>query len=63
MTIRQKEVVELLKKGLTNKQIADKLFVCEKTIKFHLTNIYKIVGVKSDREYLSRLIKGDSSDR
>ena len=38
---RETEVVVLVLQGLTNKQVADKLCVAEKTIKFHLTNIYK----------------------
>jgi DNA-binding CsgD family transcriptional regulator len=38
---REAEVVELVAQGLSNKEVADKLFVTEKTIKFHLTNIYK----------------------
>ena len=38
---RETEVVILVLQGLTNKQVADKLCVAEKTVKFHLTNIYK----------------------
>lgn len=38
---REIEVVVLVLQGLTNKQVADKLCVAEKTVKFHLTNIYK----------------------
>ena len=38
---RETEVVVLVLQGLTNKQVADKLCVAEKTVKFHLTNIYK----------------------
>jgi DNA-binding CsgD family transcriptional regulator len=44
---REAEVVELVAQGLSNKEVADKLFVTEKTIKFHLTNIYKKMNVKS----------------
>ena len=44
---REAEVVELVTQGLSNKEIANKLFVTEKTIKFHLTNIYKKMNVKS----------------
>jgi LuxR family transcriptional regulator, positive regulator of biofilm formation len=46
LTARQNEVVELVATGLTNKQVADALFVCEKTVKFHLTRIYAATGVK-----------------
>ena len=33
--------------GLSNKEIGEKLFICEKTVKFHSTFIYKKLKVKS----------------
>ena len=44
---REAEVAELVSKGLSNKEVANQLFVTEKTVKFHLTNIYKKMAVKS----------------
>lgn len=44
---REVDVAEWVVKGLSNKEIAEKLFVTEKTIKFHLTNIYKKMSLKS----------------
>ncbi|MBC87468.1 MAG: helix-turn-helix transcriptional regulator [Bdellovibrionaceae bacterium] len=44
---RESEVAELVTKGLSNKEVANQLFVTEKTVKFHLTNIYKKMNVKS----------------
>lgn len=44
---REAEVAELVSKGLSNKEVADKLFVTEKTIKFHLTNIYRKMNITS----------------
>jgi DNA-binding CsgD family transcriptional regulator len=44
---REAEVAELVSKGLSNKEVAGQLFVTEKTVKFHLTNIYKKMAVKS----------------
>lgn len=38
------QVLDRLRRGLSNQQIADELFVTEKTIKFHLTHIYKKLG-------------------
>jgi DNA-binding CsgD family transcriptional regulator len=46
-------VVEYLKRGYANQKIADCLFVSEKTIKFHLTNIYKKAGVGSRAELIA----------
>jgi len=44
---REAEVAELVSRGLSNKEVANQLFVTEKTVKFHLTNIYKKMSVKS----------------
>lgn len=44
---READVALLVSKGSSNKDAASALFVTEKTIKFHLTNIYKKMGVKS----------------
>ncbi len=44
---RESEVAELVTKGMSNKEVANQLFVTEKTVKFHLTNIYKKMSVKS----------------
>ena len=44
---REAEVAELVSKGLSNKEVANQLFVTENTVKFHLTNIYKKMSVKS----------------
>lgn len=47
-------VADYLKQGLSNKEIADKLFVSEKTVKFHLTNVYAKTGVKSRMEFVTK---------
>ncbi len=44
---REAEVAELVTRGLSNKEVANQLFVTEKTVKFHLTNIYKKMNLKS----------------
>jgi len=48
LTERESEVLELLTDGLSNKEIAKKLFLSEKTVKNHLNNIFKKIQV-SDR--------------
>ena len=40
-------VVELVIQGLRSKEVAALLFVTEKTVKFHLTNIYKRLGINN----------------
>lgn len=44
---RESEVSELVAKGLSNREIGNHLFVTEKTVLFHLTNIYKKLNVVS----------------
>jgi DNA-binding CsgD family transcriptional regulator len=44
---REKDVLKLVLKTMINKEIADKLGINEKTVKFHNTRIYKKLKVKS----------------
>jgi len=50
----ENNVLVYLRQGMSNQQIADSLFVCEKTIKFHMTSIYKKLNVKSRTELLAK---------
>ena len=52
---REKDVLQALDQGLTNRQIAEKLFLSEHTIKSHLKNIFIKTGVKNRTELLSKL--------
>ena len=45
LTKREKEVISMLAKGASNKEIADKLFVRDVTIKTHLNTIFKKLKV------------------
>ena len=44
---REAEVADLVTRGLSNKEIGNMLFITEKTVKFHLANIYTKMNVKS----------------
>lgn len=46
-TPSETRVAELVVKGMSNKEVADKLNVSEKTVKFHLGKIYKRLEIKS----------------
>ena len=48
LTDREAEVLELLSKGMSTRQIAENLIVGEETVKSHLSRIYQKLGV-SDR--------------
>lgn len=45
LTEREKEVLGLIGEGLSNKDIAKRLFLSEKTVKNHLNNIFKKINV------------------
>jgi len=47
LTEREKEIIVLLAEGLSNKKIAEKLFITEGTTKWHLSNIYSKLAVKN----------------
>jgi two-component system, NarL family, nitrate/nitrite response regulator NarL len=47
LSAREREVMLLAAKGLANKEIARELKVTEGTIKLHLHNIYRKLGIKS----------------
>ena len=46
LTKRQKEIIEYIRSGLTNKEIASKLFISENTVKYHLKIIYEILDIE-----------------
>jgi DNA-binding NarL/FixJ family response regulator len=40
LTARELEVIELVGQGLKNRQIAERLYICEATVSHHLTSIF-----------------------
>lgn len=44
---REAEVGRCVAKGMTNKEVAELLCISEKTVKFHLTSIYKKLCMKN----------------
>ncbi len=50
LTEREKQVVNLICKGLKNKDIADKLFITETTVRHHLTSIFEKLALTSRLE-------------
>ncbi len=50
LTPREATILEAVTRGLSNQAIAKELWVTEQTIKFHLTNIYRKLGVSNRTE-------------
>ncbi|WP_094603837.1 Transcriptional regulatory protein DegU [Sporomusa silvacetica DSM 10669] len=45
LTYREVEVLKLIGRGMNNQEIAQELFLSEKTVKNHLTNIFRKISV------------------
>ena len=50
LTSRELEILRLAAAGLSNSGIAERLWVTEQTIKFHLSNVYRKLGVANRTE-------------
>jgi DNA-binding NarL/FixJ family response regulator len=57
LTPREQEVLTLLTEGHTNKEIANKLFISEKTVKSHMNNIFKRLNVSGRLQAIVYAIK------
>jgi len=55
LTRRQRELVELVGRGLRNKEIADELGLTEGTVKIHLHKIYAKLGIRSRSQLILKL--------
>jgi DNA-binding NarL/FixJ family response regulator len=53
LTQREAAVVAELRQGFSNKQIANRLGICEDTVKKHLQNVFSKLGVRRRTELLS----------
>lgn len=53
LTEREQEVLEMLAQGWTNTRIAGEMTVSERTVRFHLSNIYDKLGVSSRAEAIA----------
>ena len=55
LTDREREVAELAARGLTNREIADRLYVSVRTITTHLYRVYAKLGI-NERDQLGLLL-------
>ena len=65
LTEREVTILRAVARGLSNPAIGRELYVTEQTVKFHLTNIYRKLGVKNRTEaaryaYAHRLARPDN---
>lgn len=57
LTKREKEVFELLVQDKTTKDIADELFISQKTVRNHISNTIQKLGVKGRAQAVVELLR------
>ena len=57
LTTREKEVFNLLVANKTTKQIASLLYISEKTVRNHVSNVIQKLGVKGRAQAVVELIR------
>ena len=55
LTRREQAVLALISDGLTNKEIADRLFISPNTLKVHIRNLYGKMGVENRTQVLLKV--------
>ena len=63
LTDRETAILSALARGLSNEAIGKELWVAEQTVKFHLTNIYRKLGVSSRTEAVRRAYEAGILER
>jgi DNA-binding NarL/FixJ family response regulator len=60
LTPAERRVAEVVARGASNREAASELFLSEKTVEFHLGQIYRKLGVRS-RTQLTLAVRGEAS--
>jgi DNA-binding CsgD family transcriptional regulator len=62
-TIKEREILLMVNKGLSNKEIADQLNVEVSTVKTHISRIYQKAGINSRKEVLDLVSSFNGTDK
>ncbi len=52
LTDREREIIIYIAEGLKNKQIAERMFISETTVRHHLTSVFNKLGVADRLELM-----------
>lgn len=59
LTVRQREVLQLLAEGKTMKEVATVLYITPRTVAFHKYQIMEILGIKTNSELIKYALEHD----
>ena len=57
LTKREREIFELLIQNLSTLEIANKLYISEKTVRNHISNVMQKLGVKGRAQAVCELLR------
>jgi len=60
LTYREKEILSLVVQGFTNRQIADRLYLAESTVKTHLSSVFEKLDARSRAEAAALVLDPDA---
>lgn len=63
LTPREREIVALVAEGLTNRRIAEQLFVSERTVETHVTHVLGKIGASTRTDIATWVVAGGPIDR
>jgi DNA-binding NarL/FixJ family response regulator len=52
LTSREREIVALVGKGLSNRDVSERLFISDSTVRNHLTSVFRKLGVRNRMEMM-----------
>jgi DNA-binding CsgD family transcriptional regulator len=58
LTATERKIVELVAQGRRNTEVADALGVSVKTVEYHLTRVYRKLGVRSRTDLALLVVSG-----
>ena len=56
LTSREREVLSLVAEGLSNRAIAARLFIAERTVETHITQVFQKLGMIDDADRHRRVL-------
>ena len=57
LTPQELQIAIVVAEGLTNRDVATRLFLSTKTVEFHLTRIYRKLAIHSRSELVRRIVQ------